>query len=203
MIRWLVARSLKLFFRFFYKIEYRSDVDTEFLKKNHFLLIANHVSYYDPPLLAAFWPKELNFLATETLFQGAMAPLVHFLGARSVGRRETLDWAISILRSRENLVIFPEGTRSEDGNLLPFERGCAFIALKAEVDILPVYIDGLSEIWPKGSDRPKLSGNIRLLIGRPIRIEPYLKEGVLSKETQLELVSAMEKALGELAERMR
>jgi 1-acyl-sn-glycerol-3-phosphate acyltransferase len=67
-----------------------------------------------------------------------------------------------------NILIFPEGTRSQDGTLLPFKKGVFSLALRARVPIVPVGISGSSRLQPKGSFIPKQKGVIYIRIGKPI-----------------------------------
>lgn len=203
-IRRLITKLLRLFFRTIYDVDlrYEGEIPSS-CDSRAFLVVANHLSYYDPPLLAAFWPRPLEFLAGGFLFKRGMGALFHLLGARAVGQTSSMKWAIDLLKKGGDLVIFPEGTRSISGEILPFERGAAFIASKARVDIVPVYIQGLYEIWPAKASLPKWQGKITLLIGKTIRIEPFLEKGSLSKEGQQRLTSEMERAIKELSERIK
>jgi len=67
-----------------------------------------------------------------------------------------------------NIIIFPEGTRSQDGNLLPFKKGGFSLALRAKVPIMPVGISGSSRLQPKGSFIPNQKGVIYIRVGKPI-----------------------------------
>ncbi len=79
-----------------------------------------------------------------------------------------MDDAAQKIRGGINIIIFPEGTRSEDGSLLPFKKGVFTLALRAKVPILPVGISGSSQLQPKGSFIPNKKGVIYIRIGKPI-----------------------------------
>ena len=67
-----------------------------------------------------------------------------------------------------HLLIFPEGTRSKDGNLAPFKPTAGYLALRAGVDTLPVYLEGTREALPKGALLPRRA-QLKVTIGQPIR----------------------------------
>jgi len=100
------------------------------------LLIANHTSYADPPIVGTASPRPVNFMAKAELFRipllGWLIRRTHaFPVRRGTTDREALRRAIRLLRSGRVLLVFPEGTRSPDGRLMEAEQGAAFIALTA------------------------------------------------------------------------
>ena len=114
------------------------------------LVVANHQSNIDPPLLGASLPRRIWFLAKDTIFQ--TAPANWFL--RSYGafplNREGVDlrairWVLSQLSRGEAVVVFPEGTRS-GGGLQKGLPGVVQLALKADVPLLPVGITGTERL---------------------------------------------------------
>ena len=132
------------------------------------IVVANHQSNFDPPLLGASLPRRIWFLAKDTLFQ---APLANWF-LRSYGafplNREGADmrafrWALSQLAQGEVVVVFPEGTRS-NGSLQKALPGVAQLALKADVPLLPVGITGTQRIgsWMRVFNP---TGRIRVNIG--------------------------------------
>jgi len=74
---------------------------------------------------------------------------------------------VRLLKEGNGLTLFPEGTRSLDGNLLPFEKGLSWLALKLEAPIVPIYLDGTFKSMPKGKWFPK-PNKIVMTIGKPI-----------------------------------
>jgi 1-acyl-sn-glycerol-3-phosphate acyltransferase len=90
---------------------------------------------------------------------------------RRGGGRAALGYAEWLLEKRWSLAIFPEGTRSTTGRLANFRHGVSILALAKNVPIVPIYMDGLRELRPKGSHDIKV-GPVRVQIGEPIRFVP-------------------------------
>jgi len=136
------------------------------------LLIANHTSYADPPIVGAASPRPVNFMAKAQLFRipvlGWVIRRTHaFPVCRGTTDREALRRAIRLLREGRVLLVFPEGTRSPDGRLMAAEHGAAFIALSAEAQVVPVAIDGADRVLPLHSPliRP---AKLRVAFGEPV-----------------------------------
>lgn len=143
-----------------------------------FILMCNHQSALDIYSLLAGLPMTFKWLAKRELFR---LPFVGWAMTRagyiSIDRenpREALraiDEAGRKIREGMNLLIFPEGTRSEDGKLLPFKQGVFNLALRAGVPIVPVGIKEKNRLQPKGSFIPKEKGVVYINIGEPVAIE--------------------------------
>lgn len=140
-----------------------------------YLLVSNHLSYMDTPVMLAHIPVQFRFLAKRGLFQ---IPLLgqhlsrtgHIPVPRDDPRAAVKAMqlaAATIQRKRISLLIFPEGGRSRDGELQPFKEGAAYIAIRAGVPIVPVAIRGTREVLPFGSGVVK-SGIVELHILEPI-----------------------------------
>jgi 1-acyl-sn-glycerol-3-phosphate acyltransferase len=69
-----------------------------------------------------------------------------------------------------SVIVFPEGTRSKDGKLLPFKKGVFSLALRAGVPVIPIGIKGTSRLQPKGSLMPEEKGAVYVNIGEPILV---------------------------------
>ncbi len=133
------------------------------------LVLSNHQSHLDPPLLGLSCPRPMGFLARQTLFS---TPLMEFLmsvhgafpidreGSGLAGIKETLRR----LKRGEMVVIFPEGTRTSDGEIAPFKPGFTALARRGKVPILPVAIEGAHGVWPRGGAFPG-PGTIQLHFG--------------------------------------
>jgi len=139
------------------KIFWRMEViGIENLPESGGLIIAsNHVSYLDPAVLAASLNRKIYFIAKKEVFKnGFISFIFKNLNAISVDRGNTdilaFKKAINILREKKVLGIFPEGTRSSNGELQELKLGAIKIAMKTGVPILPVGIIGTHKIYPRG-----------------------------------------------------
>lgn len=114
--------------------------------KGGYIIACNHQEYSDPPLIAAVNRAKFSFMAKSELFESnkLFAWLIRRCGAfpvvRGAGDNSAIDHAISDLESGRAFVIFPEGTRSKDGNISRAKSGIAVIAGKANAPVLPVCI---------------------------------------------------------------
>jgi 1-acyl-sn-glycerol-3-phosphate acyltransferase len=147
-------------------------IGQENIPEGRAILAPNHTSNWDPPLVGTTLPIPLHFVAKSQMFK----PVVGWLlqkGLTHPVRREGGDTQAirkfkSILQSGQKLVMFPEGTRSRDGNLQPFKSGVATLAMWTGAPIVPVAIQGARELWPPGQRFPKLRGQVQIVIGAPI-----------------------------------
>lgn len=139
------------------------------------LVCSNHQSYFDPILLGALCDRRMNYLARETLFQSRwFGGLIRFYDAIPVKRDgmsiSGLKQTLQRLRRGELVLIFPEGTRTEDGEIGQLKSGFCMLARKAGVPLVPVGIAGAYEMWPKGKKLPRLA-RLCLWAGEPISVE--------------------------------
>jgi 1-acyl-sn-glycerol-3-phosphate acyltransferase len=139
-----------------------------------FVLVSNHQSLVDTPLLLAYLPCRFRFLAKQSLFRvpfigGHLAKGGHVAVAREDGRSaiQSLAECAAKIRSQEvSVLIFAEGTRSE-GGMQAFKSGAAHLAIQTGAPVIPITVEGTAAILPKNSFclRP---GSARLTVGKPI-----------------------------------
>jgi 1-acyl-sn-glycerol-3-phosphate acyltransferase len=143
------------------------------------MLLANHQSHFDPPAIGSVVRRQTNFVARKTLFKFPLSWHIDMLDAIPLdqegiglsGIKETLKR----LRNGEAVVIFPEGSRSYDGEIQPMMPGFCAIARRCRVPIVPVGIAGAYEAWRRGTPFPKLSGVIHIQFGPPLMPEQSAK----------------------------
>ena len=151
-------------------------VNLERLTPQNAIIIANHQSILDPPLLVSLIPRRLRkniFLIGKKELSWLKIP---FAGAsvlfvdRTGNIVPVLKAAADVLRSGQSLIIFPEGTRSRSGAMGQFKSGAAYLAWHLNKPIIPVAIRGAYEIWPTGKILPRFFGGHRLEthVGEPV-----------------------------------
>lgn len=140
-----------------------------------FLLAPIHRSNIDTPLAAAVTRRRLRFMGKDSIWRvpligWVMSALGAFPVTRGTADREALKRCIAVLEGGEPLVLFPEGTRQSGPVVMPLFDGAAYVAVKAQVPIIPVGIGGSEGVMPKGSKmiRPR---KCVVVVGEPIRAE--------------------------------
>jgi 1-acyl-sn-glycerol-3-phosphate acyltransferase len=175
---------------------------SEHLPDGPFILMSNHQSGFDILSLIAAIPRRIYWIAKKELFdipllgpsmrRGGYIPL-----DRSDGRKalKSMENAAAIIRQGSSVVMFPEGTRTRDGLLLPFKRGGFILAARAGVPVIPVTINGSGRVNPGGLLR-LYSGNITLTIHPPISIPDGMKKNAaeewLMDKVQAAIASGLE-----------
>jgi 1-acyl-sn-glycerol-3-phosphate acyltransferase len=169
-------------------------------KEGGVLLVANHQSYLDPVLVAVHLYRPVSFLAKSELFENPfLAALIRELHAFPVRQGEgdvgAVKEVIRKLSEGYALNIYPEGSRTETGDIEPLQKGVALIIRRANVPVVPVAIHGSFEAWPKGS---------AIFHPHPIRVKygkPMDFTGKKADEIICELEAEMKKLLAELREK--
>jgi 1-acyl-sn-glycerol-3-phosphate acyltransferase len=138
------------------------------------LVCANHQSFLDPVLVGLACDRRMNYLARETLFR--FAPfrwLITWHDAIPIDREGSgiggLKETLRRLKRGELVLVFPEGTRTQDGHVGPLKPGLCAIARRSQVPLVPVGIDGAFEAWPPGHPLPR-PASIRVHVGQPISV---------------------------------
>ena len=170
--------------------------------QGRYVFCGNHLSYMDTPTVLSSIPVQFRFLAKEGLFRipflgTHLAQAGHVPVARDDPRAavKTMAQAAELLNERAvSLLIFPEGGRSHDGNLQPFKEGAAYIAIKAQVPLVPIALIGTREVLAMGSGTFH-RGAVRLRIGDPIPTQGLvLKDrGRLTADARERVVEMLEK----------
>jgi len=129
-------------------------------KKGGVIIASNHVSYVDPMILGSAVPRRLDFMARASLFKNFfvrawMKAVSTFPVKRGSADLKAVREAVRRLHKGKALGMFPEGTRSLDGNIQQARLGLAIIAKLSGVKVVPAYIKGSRNILPRGSKRLK------------------------------------------------
>lgn len=165
---------LWLFFRTCYRL--RVENRRRCPRRGGLLVVANHQTYFDPPLLGVALPRVLVYTPRATLkkswfyrFVTSGLDLEHVeREGRDIGAARRM---IERLKRGEVIALFPEQTRTSDGCLGRITPGFHMLAAHAEVPVLPVLIEGAYDVWPRGQKRPRLSGRITVRVGAPFEVK--------------------------------
>jgi 1-acyl-sn-glycerol-3-phosphate acyltransferase len=141
------------------------------------LFIANHQSNFDIPILIGFVPRDKGFIAKHEMLKiPVFSRWMRYLGCLFIDRGDArqslkvLNEAAERLKQGHSLVIFPEGTRSKDGTVGQFKSGSLKIAVKANVPIVPITINGSMNIMPKGTSFIK-SACVEVIVSPPLILD--------------------------------
>ncbi|HEV2434754.1 MAG TPA: lysophospholipid acyltransferase family protein [Verrucomicrobiae bacterium] len=144
------------------------------------ILASNHASFLDPPLVGAGLKRGINYLARESLFRfpgvGALlrswsAVPVDRDGGGAAGLKAILDR----LLAGDGIILFPEGTRTRDGNLQPARSGIGLVVIKSSAPVVPVRVFGTYEAYGRHIRFPR-PGRIAVKYGQPMTFEKLRAE---------------------------
>jgi 1-acyl-sn-glycerol-3-phosphate acyltransferase len=129
-------------------------------RAQRYVLVSNHYSYFDIPCVFAAVPQPIRFMAKVSLFKipifGWAIGRAGFIPIDRKNRRtavKSFDLAAQRIRRGNTIVIFPEEGRSRNREMRPFQRGAFLLALKTELPILPIAIDGTYDVYRVGAKR--------------------------------------------------
>ena len=168
-----------------------------------YIFMCNHVSNLDPPILIPKLPRRTSVLVKKELFQipilgraMLMADLVPVDRRNREAAVNSMREAEQVLARRLNMTVFPEGTRSGDGRLLPFKKGPFYLAMDSGIPIVPVTILGSELLMPKGSSTIH-PGVVRLKFHPPISPAQFAEKEELIAAVRRGIASALPPALRE------
>lgn len=146
------------------------------------LICSNHISDFDPPLIGISLKRDMSFFAKAELFKiPIFGNIVSRLNTIPVERgksdRQALKDSVEALKEGRTMLVFPEGTRSKDGQLKEFQQGASFMAVKAGAMIVPTAIKG-------SYDRKE---GVTVVFGKPIDVEEMVNEGKNRKEITIKV----------------
>jgi 1-acyl-sn-glycerol-3-phosphate acyltransferase len=177
-LRWLMRFLTRGFLGGLFTVEGRENVPPT----GALIVCGNHFGTLDPPMVPAFLPRGDSWsMAKSEYFRKRWMRLLFtayqaFPVVRHTADRVALRRAFDLLKDRQVLVIYPEGTRVESGVLSTPEPGAGFIAQKSGVRVLPVALTGTRECMPKGARWPRrVPVNIRF--GKPFAVPSKKPDG--------------------------
>lgn len=200
-------------FTFTFGFSIRSTGRRHVPRRGPVLFIANHQSFLDPLLIGLAVRRHLCYLARDTLFrQPAFAWIIRMLNAVPIDQEglgiQGLRSILALLQAGRAVVIFPEGGRTWNGHLNPFQPGVQLLIKKTKAPVIPVGIAGAFEAWPRSRPLPvpaplflpARKGGIAVAVGRQLDARHYVE---LPRQQMLDELFRAVKGQCDAAERLR
>jgi len=152
------------------------------------LMVSNHQSHLDPPLVGAGCPRMMNYVARATLFDSPVfGRFIRSVNAFPIDREGIglagIKQAMKLLKRGEMVLIFPEGTRTRDGQIGHFRPGFTTLAVRTGAAILPAAIEGAYQAWPRSKAFPERRP-VHIGYGKPIladELKSYDERGLVAE----------------------
>ena len=148
------------------------------------LLVANHQSFLDPPIVSsAIRHRHTDFLARGGLFKfkpfGWLISTLHSTPIKQgAGDAGAMKATIAKMKEGKMMLVFPEGSRTEDGQMHEFQRGIAVLLKRADCQVVPVGIEGAFDVWPRTRKIPRLfTKRIVVCFGDPVDSNKLMANG--------------------------
>jgi len=162
-----------------------------------YVFVSNHMSHLDVPSLFVTLNRQLSFMAKRSLmFVPIFGTGMYSVGVVIVNRkkkkqaRASVDYAAQQVAKGRSVFVFAEGGRSRDGRIGEFKKGAFILAIKAQVPLVPVRIEGSRDILPRGSISPR-PGTIRVTVFPPISTD-----GLTVDDRDMLLQKALDNIIG-------
>lgn len=174
--------------------------------KQTYIFTPNHQSLIEVPLWVAYLGRNIAYLGKKEVFKYPIFGYgIRLVGVVPVDRSnspaavESAKLATENIRKGKSYVVYPEGTRSRDGGLLPFKKGAFMMAIDAGVPVVPITISGATRIMPK-SQIKIFPSTVRVTIHEPISTTGYSKANIaeLIDKTKQKIFSALDEGEAEL-----
>jgi len=143
-----------------------------------FLIASNHASHLDPPIVGSHVPRQMRFFARRSLWDNRL--LAWWLNQvetipveRDSGDIGAIKRVLQALKENRAVVLFPEGTRSPDGQLQKPKAGVGLMACKTGVPVVPCRIYGSFQAFGKGTAIPRFGTPVNVVFGPPIPASDY------------------------------
>ncbi|MEM7313956.1 MAG: lysophospholipid acyltransferase family protein [Planctomycetota bacterium] len=164
------------------------------------LVCSNHQSFVDPAFLGVSCPRAMNYVARENLFKNPLfRAFIVALNAFPIDREglglSGLKTTLRLLKGGELVVIFPEGTRTPDGELQELQPGFIAVARRGKAPVIPIALDGAYHAWPRHKKLPGLA-KVAIAVGQPISQDEIksLSDDELLKEVARRIDDCLQQA---------
>ena len=136
------------------------------------IFASNHTSFYDPPAIGVKNKRQINYLARDTLFKGALGKWLTGIGTIPISRgtadMKSIKCILKTLKENKTTAIFPEGTRSYDGKLSTPQAGIGMIAIKSNSIVIPTRVFGAFEAFNRNKKLPTIGIDLHVSYGPPL-----------------------------------
>lgn len=199
MIRWLCITIVTIFVKLFYRHKVYGE---ENIPEGAAIIAPNHASYLDPPLVGISSPHHvIHFLGRASLFESKFwGWLIRRLHTHPIKRGQenvaAFKLSLQLLGEGKKIVIFPEGERTYDGKLQHGQQGVGMLVMRAGCQVVPVYVHGTFDIWPRKQSKPSLKGRTACVYGKPLDFSQL--EAPSKKELQQKIVDQIMEKIAEL-----
>ncbi|MCB2211108.1 1-acyl-sn-glycerol-3-phosphate acyltransferase [bacterium] len=144
---WFVGSFVRMLFRIVFGMRILEIGNVP--RTGRLLIVANHTSNLDPPIIGCTVPREIHFAAKIQLFKGVLGKLISYLNAMPIRRtgsdKDAIKRLVGVLRDEGALLMFPEGTRQKDGSGGEAKAGPGMVATLGKADVLPIKLSGTSK----------------------------------------------------------
>ncbi len=173
----IIAMSARIFFMIFYGFRVYGLKNVP--KTGALVIISNHQSFFDPPFVSCSLNRQMYFLARSSLFKNRIfETIIKSVNAIPLhgNQRDTAVFKACEyhLNKGRMVLVFPEGSRSEDGRINEFKRGTLLLLRRSKAAVLPVAVAGGFENWSPHEPRPHMRGPIHANFGKVIPSEKIL-----------------------------
>jgi 1-acyl-sn-glycerol-3-phosphate acyltransferase len=187
LIYWTGWTIFRCFFTLYFR--YRAEGVQNVPMTGAVLLASNHASFLDPPLIGSSLPREINYLARDTLFR---VPLFGWVlrkvntvpvdreGGGAAGLKAVLDR----LKANQAIILFPEGTRTKTGELQTARSGIGLVVIKTNAPVVPARVLGSFEAMSRAHSFPR-PHKIIVCFGKPLDFSRFREEAQSCSKTRL------------------
>ncbi len=190
----VIYRSCRLVLKVFFRVYFRLRISGagQVPAEGPVILASNHASYVDPPMVGVGVERMCNYLARENLFRfPVFGWWLREVGVvpvdRDGGSAAGLRTILGRLRQGAAILLFPEGTRTRDGQLQPARRGIGLMVVKSGAPVVPVHVSGSYDAWGRQYWLPR-PHRVNIRFGALLRFEAQVAEAqTCSKERLKEL----------------
>ncbi len=177
LIYWISKISFFVLFKIFYRLKVKGVENIP--DKGGVIIASNHASFLDPPIIGvAAWKRKCIFMARHTLFRNKIAGFILKKWGSFPIKRGSIDrnaWFEFEKKVKEGYVVvfFPEGTRTEDGEIKQGKPGAGMLIYNSKVKVIPAYIHNTYKAFSKKMKLPRIFVPVTVIFGKPLDFSDF------------------------------